>query len=86
MKESDDQRVAHAAIKSAIEHLNKVVNIHNAAFVGYAWGVDPVLLIKFGNVTETGPDATALLLKLEDMANQKIDEGLVIRDPLTGEN
>jgi len=86
VKESDDVKIAHAEIKSVIEHLHKIVNKYNLAYIGYIWGEEPPLLMRIGNVSEIGPDLTALLLQLSDMTNQKIGEGLVIRDPLTGEN
>ena len=44
--------------------------------------MEPPILIRFGNVIETGPDFTAMLLKLCNLESQKKDEGLISNDPL----
>lgn len=83
MIETNEQKIARKEIKAAIENLLQACRNNNAAFCGFAWGINPMFLIRFGNVKEDGPDFTALLLKLEDLTNEKKDAGLVMKDPLS---
>jgi hypothetical protein len=82
MKETNEQKIAHAEIKAAIENLISVCKTYKAAVLGFAFGITPPILIRFGNVQEKGADFTALLLKLEDTVNEKIEAGLSIDDNL----
>jgi hypothetical protein len=82
MKETNEQRIARIEIKDALEALLQACQNNKAGFCGFVWGTDPPIIIRFGNVNETGPDFTALLLKLEDLVNERLDRGVVINDPL----
>ena len=81
-EETPEQAVAHREVKSAIQHLKDVAEHHSCAIVGFVFGIDPPIIFKFSNVSQKGPDFTELLLKLEDMSNDKIDKGDVTLDPL----
>ena len=84
MINSNEQRIAHAEIKAAIE--GQACTNNKTAFCGFVWGIDPPILIRFGNVVETGSEFTELLIKLDDLANERADAGNAIEDPLTGVN
>ena len=86
MINSNEQRIAHAEIKAAIEGLVQACTNNKTAFCGFVWGIDPPILIRFGNVVETGSEFTELLIKLDDLANERADAGNAIEDPLTGVN
>lgn len=83
MSETTEQRIARKEIKLAIEGLLQACSNNNAAFCGFVWGVDPPILVRFGNVKEQGADFTALLLKLETIVNEKQESKLVVNDPLS---
>ena len=86
MINSNEQRIAHAEIKAAIEGLLQACTNNKTAFCGFVWGIDPPLLIRFGNVVETGSEFTERLINLDDLANERADAGNAIEDPLTGVN
>ena len=72
--ETNEQLIARTEIKAALAGLMRVVNKNHAALTGFVWGVDPPMIIRFGNVTEQGPDFTAMLVKLGDIAEQVVEK------------
>jgi RNase H-fold protein (predicted Holliday junction resolvase) len=66
----------------ALENLLQACRNNRVAFCGFAWGIDPPMLMRFGNVKEQGPDFTELLLKLANLAKERQEQGLVVSDPL----
>jgi hypothetical protein len=49
------------------------------AVVGFVFGADPPIMIRFGNTTETGPELAELYLRLSDITEEKETEGNVER-------
>jgi hypothetical protein len=86
MKETNEQLIARKEIKDALETLLRACQRNKAAFVGFVFGTDPPILLQFGNVKETGSELTALLVGLGDLADEKEQDGLTLKDPLTGIN
>jgi len=85
-KQTNEQVIAGAEIKAAIEVLDQACKNNKMAFVGFAYGVDPLLLVRFGNVAETGAAFTGLLLRLDEMAADRIASGHVLKSSLNESN
>jgi hypothetical protein len=77
---SNESKIAHAEIRAAVEVLIRAATKNKAAVVGFCFGVDPALFIRFGNVKESGPALAALYLKLSDYAEERETGGKVIED------
>jgi hypothetical protein len=85
-KQTNEQIITGAEIKAAIEVLDQACKNNKMAYVGFAWGTDPPIIVRFGNVTETGEAFTALLLRADEMAAERIASGNVLKTPLTQPN
>ena len=68
--DTNEQKIALAEIKVALDALYSACQHTHAALCGYVFSADPPFFVRFGNVRETGPDFTALLLKLDDFMNE----------------
>ena len=82
MRETQEQLIARKELKSALETLQEVAAKHKAAFCGFVFSIDPVFIMRFGNVSESGDDYFNLLRRLEEMSRQSIKAGNVVNDPL----
>jgi hypothetical protein len=82
--QTNEQRITRAEVKTALEILTTACKNNNAAFCGFAWGVDPPILIRFGNVKEQGPKFAEMLIKLYDVTEDRVEKGLAVNDPLRG--
>ena len=80
--ESNEQLIARKEIKSAIEVLLQACQKHNAAFIGFAYSVDPLFIIRFGNITETNHAFFDLLARMERMTMASQRAGNMVDDPL----
>ena len=78
MPETNEQRIARIEIKLAVETMLRACERNNVAFLGFAFGVDPPIIVEFGNVTEKGEQFRELLNKLCDM----VQEREAVQDPL----
>jgi hypothetical protein len=85
-KQTNEQIIAGAEIKAAIEVLEQACKNNKMAYVGFAWGIDPPIIVRFGNVSETGEAFTAMLLRLDEVAAERIASGNVLKNPLTQAN
>lgn len=72
-QDTNEQKIALAEIKAALNTLYDVCERNHAALCGYAFSDNPPLFVRFGNVTETGPDFTVLLLKLDEFINESVN-------------
>lgn len=80
MTESSESKIARAEIRVAVEKLVRVATKNHAAVVGFVFGADPPLLVRYGNITERGPALAALYLQLSDFAEEKEMSGEVVED------
>lgn len=81
--ETNEQRIAHAEIRDAIAELMRAVSRNNAALVGFVFGTDPALLVRFGNLTEKGPALAEVLLKASELCEDRERSGKVINERLS---
>lgn len=85
-KESNESRIARAELRAAVEKLVLAATKNKAAVIGFIFGANPPVMIRYGNVTESGPALAALYLKLADMAEEKETKGMVIKDRIRSED
>lgn len=85
MIESNESRIARAELRAAVEKLVLAATENKAAVIGFIFGAEPPIMIRFGNVTESGPALAELYLKLADMAEEKETAGMVIEDRIKPE-
>lgn len=76
-EETNESRIARAEIGEAAKQFIRVVKRNKACVAGFVWGDNPPVLVQFRNISETGADLTAVLLKLSDMADEKVAKGMV---------
>lgn len=85
MSETNEQKIAFAELSAAVETLVLAANRYKCATVGFVFGADPVLMIRFGNVKETGPALAELYLNLSDLAEEKEMNGEVMHHTIRPE-
>ena len=86
MEITNEQKIAQAEISEAVRKLVYACNHNNAGVVGFAFSANPPLVVRFGNVTETGPQLTKVLIQLSDLAEEIEADGKAIRKPIPPEN
>lgn len=79
MPESNLQKIAKAEIRAAVETLIHAATNNKVAVVGFVFGPDPAIFIRFGNTTESGPALAELYLKLADTAEELSDRTVIER-------
>lgn len=78
--ESNQSKICRLELRDGAEKLVRAATKNKACIVGFIFGMEPQIFIRFGNVTESGPDLAELYIRLTDMAEDKEMSGQVIKD------
>lgn len=82
MEENNEIKIRRAELMVNIRPLVLKSTEFGAGVIGFVFGGDPPVLIRFGNIQERGPELTEVLLKLSDISEEKELEGKIIETPI----
>jgi hypothetical protein len=85
-KQSNESRITQAELREKLVELLTLAEKNHCAVAGFVWGVDPPVMMRFGNVPQQGQDLTRLFVLLCNTAEEKAEKGLLINDrvPVSG--